>query len=163
MRARTNFRALLLPFCSRCSSVGRSSAVRSTTYFFLAIVSSSRGRLLCSLITSRSSPHNPSDRVLAYVFGRREDQAFLKLKALLEHFGIRRFYTDGWGTYRRHLDLHRHVVGKRRTQQLERRHPTLRTRIKRLVRKTICFSRSVQMHEIVIGLFINRLEFGVQI
>jgi len=38
--------------------------VRSTTYFFLAIVSSSRGRLLCSLITSRSAPHNPSDRVL---------------------------------------------------------------------------------------------------
>jgi len=32
-----------------------------------------------------------------------------------------------------------------------------------LVRKTICFSRSVQMHEIVIGLFINRFEFGVQI
>ena len=57
---------------------------------------------------------------------------------------------------------HQHVVGKRRTQQLERKHLTLRTRIKRLVRKTICFSRSVQMHDIVIGLFINRFEFGVQ-
>ena len=102
-------------------------------------------------------------RILAYVFGRREDQAFLKLKALVEQFGIRRFYTDGWGTYRRYLDPHRQVVGKRRTQQLERKHLTLRTQIKRLVRKTICFSRSVQMHEIVIGLFINRFEFGVQI
>ena len=102
-------------------------------------------------------------RILAYVVGRREDQAFLKLKALLEQFGIRRFSTDGWGTYRRHLDPHRPVVGKRRTQQLERKHLTLRTRIKRLVRKTICFSRSVQRHEIVIGLFINRFEFGVQI
>ena len=64
-------------------------------------------------------------RILAYVFGRREDQAFLKLKALLEQFGIRRFYTDGWGTYRRYLDPHRQVVGKRRTQQLERKHLTL--------------------------------------
>jgi IS1 family transposase len=54
-------------------------------------------------------------------------------------------------------------VGKRRTQQLERKHLTLRTRIKRLVRKTICFSKSIQMHEIVIGLFINRCEFGVQV
>jgi len=35
--------------------------------------------------------------------------------------------------------------------------------IKRLVRKTICFSQSIQMHEIVIGLFINRFEFGVQV
>ena len=82
-------------------------------------------------------------RILAYVFGRREDQALLQLKALLEPFGIRRFYTDGWGAYHRHLAPHQHVVGKRRTQQLERKHLTLRTRIKRLVRKTICFSRSV--------------------
>jgi insertion element IS1 protein InsB len=102
-------------------------------------------------------------RILAYVFGRREDQALLQLKALLVPFGIRRFYTDGWGAYRRHLDLHRHVVGKRWTQQLERKHLTLRTRIKRLVRKTICFSRSVLMHDIVIGLFINRFEFGVDV
>jgi insertion element IS1 protein InsB len=69
--------------------------------------------------------------VLAYVFGRREDRALLKLKALLAPFGIRRFYTDSWGAYRRHLDPHRHVVGKRRTQQLERKHLTLRTRTKR--------------------------------
>ena len=102
-------------------------------------------------------------RILAYVFGRREDQALLHLKALLAPFGIRRFYTDGWGAYRRHLDPRRHVVGKRRTQQLERKHLTLRTRIKRLVRKTICFSKSVQMHEIVIGLFLNRFEFGVNV
>jgi insertion element IS1 protein InsB len=100
-------------------------------------------------------------RVLAYVFGRREDQAFLQLKALLNPLGIRRFYTDGWGAYRRHLDPAQHVVGKRATQQLERKHLTLRTRIKRLVRKTICFSRSVEMHELLIGLFINRFEFGL--
>jgi insertion element IS1 protein InsB len=102
-------------------------------------------------------------RILAYVFGRREDQALLQRKAVIAPFGIRRFYTDGWGAYRRHLDPHRHVVGKRRTQQLERKHLVLRTRIKRLVRKTICFSKSVQMHELVIGLFFNRFAFGVNV
>ena len=102
-------------------------------------------------------------RILAYVFGRREDHALLQLKALLEPFGIRRYYTDGWGAYHRHLAPRQHVVGKRRTQQLERKHLTLRIRIKRLVRKTICFSRSVKMHDIVIGLFINRFEFGLTI
>jgi len=102
-------------------------------------------------------------RIVAYTFGRRADRALLKLKALLAPFGIRRFYTDGWGAYRRHLDQRLHVVGKRRTQQLERKHLTLRTRIKRLVRKTICFSRSIQLHETVIGLFINRFEFGLRI
>ena len=102
-------------------------------------------------------------RVVAYVFGRREDQVLLALKALLTPLGIRRFYTDGWGAYHRHLDPKLHVVGKRRTQQLERKHLPLRTRSKRLVRKTICFSRSAQMHDLIIGLFINRFEFGLPI
>jgi insertion element IS1 protein InsB len=102
-------------------------------------------------------------QVLAYVFGRREDQALLAMKALLEPLGIRRFYTDGWGAYHRHLDPSQHVVSKHATQQLERTHLTLRTRIKRLVRKTICFSRSIEMHELVIGLLINRFEFGLAV
>jgi insertion element IS1 protein InsB len=98
--------------------------------------------------------------VLAYVFGRRKDEVFLKLKALLEPFGLTRYYTDHWGAYTRHLEPDVHSPGKRNTQNIERKHLTLRTRIKRLVRKTICFSKSVQMHDIVIGLFVNRYAFG---
>jgi len=75
--------------------------------------------------------------VLAYVFGRRKDDVFLKLKALLEPFGLPRFYTDHWGAYTRHLDPEVHSPGKRNTQKIERKPLTLRTRIKRLVRKTI--------------------------
>jgi len=52
---------------------------------------------------------------------------------------------------------------KRNTQQIERKHLTLRTRMKRLARKTICFSKSIQMHDIVIGLFVNRYEFGLSV
>ena len=98
--------------------------------------------------------------VLAYVFGRRKDEVFLQLKALLEPFGLTRFYTDHWGAYTRHLDPEVHTPGKRNTQKIERKHLTLRTRIKRLVRKTICFSKTIQMHDIVIGLFVNRYAFG---
>jgi len=83
-----------------------------------------------------------SGHVLAYVLGRRKDEVFLKLKALLEPFGITQYYTDYWGAYTRHLDADAHQPGKRNTQQIERKHLTLRTRIKRLVRKTICWPRS---------------------
>jgi insertion element IS1 protein InsB len=100
-------------------------------------------------------------KVLAYVFGRRKDAVFLQRKALLEPFGLTRFYTDHWGAYARHLDADVHSPGKRHTQKIERKHLTLRTRIKRLVRKTICFSKSIQMHDIVLGLFVNRYAFGV--
>ena len=102
-----------------------------------------------------------SGKVLAYVFGDHKDTVFLQLKALLEPFGITRFYTDDWGAYERHLSAEEHVIGKQNTQKIERKHLTLRTRIKRLVRKTIGFSKLKKMHDIVIGLFINRYEFGV--
>jgi insertion element IS1 protein InsB len=45
--------------------------------------------------------------------------------------------------------------------RIERKHLTFCTRIKRSVRKTICFPKSSPMHEIAIGLFINRFEFGL--
>ena len=102
-----------------------------------------------------------SRKVLAYVFGRRQDEAFLKLQALLEPFGITRYDTDYWGAYTRHIAPEAHQPGQRNTQKIERKPLTLRARIKRLARKTICFSKSVQMHDIVIGLFVNRYEFGV--
>lgn len=101
-----------------------------------------------------------SGEVLAYVLDAHGDEAFVKLKSLLEPFGIIQFYTDGWGAYERHLNPAEHTVGKRNTQRIERKHLTFRTRIKRLARKTICFSKSIVMHDVVIGLFINRFEFG---
>jgi insertion element IS1 protein InsB len=100
-------------------------------------------------------------KVLAYVFGRRKDDVFLKLKELLEPFGITKYYTDGWGAYERHIDADKHRVGKDNTQKIESKHINLRTRIKRLVRRTICFSKTERMHDLVIGLFINRYEFGL--
>ena len=104
-----------------------------------------------------------SGAVLAYVFGRRKDEVFLQLKELWEPFGITRYHRDHWGAYRRHLDAAEHHPGKRHTQHIERKHLTLRTRIKRLVRKTICFSKSIKMHDMVIGLYGNRYARGLPV
>lgn len=107
--------------------------------------------------------------MLAYVFGKRKDEVFKKLKELLESFGIGRYYlcplgyTDGWGAYERHLDTNKHEVGKRNTQKIERKNLNFRTWIKRLARKTICFSKRELMHDTVIGLLINKVEFGLDI
>ena len=101
-----------------------------------------------------------SGHVFASVFGRRQETVCLQRQALLEPFGITRYYTDGWGAYERHIDAAQHRVGKDNTQKIESKHINLRTRIKRLVRRTICFSKTDHMHDLVIGLFINRYEFG---
>ena len=99
-------------------------------------------------------------QMLAYVLAPHQEKALVELKQLLAPFGLTHFYTDGWGAYLRLLDHPYHTVGKANTQKIERKHLTLRTRIKRLARKTICFSKSELMHDTVIGLFINRHEFG---
>ena len=102
-------------------------------------------------------------KVLASVFGRRQDDVFLQLQQLLDPFGITRYFTDGWGAYERHLEAEQHTIGKAHTQKIESKHINLRTRIKRLVRRTICFSKTEHMHDLVIGLFINRYEFGISV
>ena len=98
--------------------------------------------------------------VLAYVFGKRTDEVFKQLKTLLEPFGITRYYTDDWGAYGRHLETDKHQVGKCNTQKIERKNLNFRTWIKRLTRKTICFSKQELMHDTIIGLLINKVEFG---
>jgi insertion element IS1 protein InsB len=87
----------------------------------------------------------------------------VQLQALLEPFGITRYHTDHWGAYTRQLVPEVHHPGKRRTPQIERKPLTLRARITRWVRKTICFSQSLELHDIVPGLFVNRDEYGLPV
>ncbi len=96
-------------------------------------------------------------RILAFVLGKRTDDVCRALMEKLSVFNISRFYTDDWDSYSRLIPGDKHVIGKRYTQRIENKNLLLRTRIKRLTRKTICFSKSEQMHDTVIGLFINSI------
>jgi len=93
--------------------------------------------------------------VLAYTFGPRTDETCRELLGLLTPFHIGMITSDDWGSYGREVPKEKHLTGKIFTQRIERNNLALRTRIKRLARKTICFSRSVELHEKVIGAFIE--------
>ena len=97
---------------------------------------------------------------LAYTFGTREHKYLDELLKLLKPFNIGTAYTDGNYAYRDRLIDIKHITGKRNTQGIERHHLTLRTRIKRLCRKSICFSKCKKIHTAVIGSFINIHFFG---
>ncbi len=97
--------------------------------------------------------------VLAFTFGRRTNECCQRLMKLLKPFSIRFFKTDDWKSYRASIESGVHKVGKRFTQKIERFFLTLRTHIKRLTRKSICFSKSELMHDTVIGLYINENFF----
>ena len=97
---------------------------------------------------------------LAYTFGTREHKYLDELLALLKPFNIGTVYSDDNYAYHDRIAAENLVTGKRNTQQIERNHLTLRTRVKRLCRKTICFSKDKNIHKAVIGTFINTFFFG---
>jgi insertion element IS1 protein InsB len=103
--------------------------------------------------------------VVAFLFGRRTNEGFGRLLTLLAQSGIvvSRWFTDYWWAYHDLLPTSIHQAGKDQTQSIARKHLDLRTRIKRLARQTICFSKSVLMHDTVIGLLINHLFFKLNV
>jgi insertion element IS1 protein InsB len=99
--------------------------------------------------------------VFASVLGTHQDEVFLQVNTLLAPLGIDQFYPDGADVYNRHRHPAQQTVGPIQRQKRARKHLTCRTRLQRVGRKTICFSNSVQLHDIVIGLFVNRDAFGM--
>ncbi|WP_252353686.1 IS1 family transposase [Aeromonas jandaei] len=75
-------------------------------------------------------------------------------------FSVPDITSDDWGSFAREVPSEIYLTGKIFTQHIERNNLTLRTRFKRLARKTISFSRSVELHEKVIGTFIERFPFN---
>jgi IS1 family transposase len=104
--------------------------------------------------------NHDNHELIAYVCGPRTDETFLKLKGLSQGINTGKYYTDNWGAYNRNLDTECHIVGKCYTQAIERQNLDFRTRVKRLTRKTICFSKNEKTHDAVIGLFINECKFS---
>ena len=97
-------------------------------------------------------------KVIAHVFGRRTKKTLRKL-ILISSYKFKFYCTDNWKPYGAELPAQSHAVSKKLTQSIERTNLTLRTRLKRLVRKTICFSRSEELHDKVIGEFISRMWY----
>ena len=62
-----------------------------------------------------------SGKVVAYGFGRRQDEVVLQRKALLEPCGITRYDTASWGASTRHSEADAPQQGKRNTQKIARK------------------------------------------
>ena len=97
---------------------------------------------------------------LAFCFGTREHKNLKELLSLLKPFDIDVVYSDDNPAYDAHITDSWLITGKENTQKIERKHLSLRTWCSRLVRKGIRFSKSHQMHRIVVALVINYWFFG---
>ncbi len=78
-----------------------------------------------------------------------------RLMSLLSPFDVVIWMTDGWPLYESRLKGKLHVISKRYTQRIERHNLNLRQHLARLGRKSLSFSKSVELHDKVIGHYLN--------
>lgn len=98
--------------------------------------------------------------ILSWQNGRRTDEALQALLRKVEHLPIFICHTDDWGAYERCFPAsYKQLVGKDNTWKIERKNLNFRTHLKRLSRKTICFSKNELIHDNLIGMYINRYYF----
>ena len=98
--------------------------------------------------------------VIAWQNGDRSDASLSKLLAKVVHIPIRICHTDDWGAYKRMFpDEFLHIIGKDNTWKIERKNLNFRTHLKRLNRRTICFSKNEKIHDNVIGMYIEKYYF----
>lgn len=88
---------------------------------------------------------------MAHVFGERTLATLERLLSLLSAFEVVVWMTDGWPLYESRLKGKLHVISKRYTQRIERHNLNLRQHLARLGRKSLSFSKSVELHDKVIG------------
>ena len=94
-------------------------------------------------------------RVLAHVLGPRNAVTLKRLLVLLSRFNIAYYMTDAWPVYGTLLPSDSHVISKKYTQRIERHNLNLRIHLKRLARRTVCFSKSEEMHDKIIGWYLT--------
>jgi insertion element IS1 protein InsB len=66
---------------------------------------------------------------------------------------------DDWGSYSKYIPPDKHRIGKGRTWKIERKNLNFRTHLKRLNRKTVCFSKNEQIHDNVIDMYIEKYYY----
>jgi insertion element IS1 protein InsB len=97
--------------------------------------------------------------ILAWHNSKRRDRDFPELWKMLAQFPIKRYHTDNWSSYSKYIPPEMHRTGKDKIWKIERKNLNFRAHLKRLNRKTICFSKNEQIHDNLIGMYIQTFYY----
>jgi len=95
-----------------------------------------------------------SRQVLNFIIGRRTNQTLRKVTESLHLSNAKNVFTDRLQNYKSLIEKKIHKVIRYGTNHLERFHLTLRTHLKRLNRRTICFSKSLAILTAVLKIYL---------
>ena len=93
-------------------------------------------------------------RIGAFVNGRRTNENCRQLLEKYKCSQIKEFASDDWLSYQKVIPAQIHHIGKDKTQRIERVNLNFRTHLKRLQRRGIAFSKSDEIHDAVIKLYV---------
>ena len=99
-------------------------------------------------------------RHAGFACGKRTKKTLGGLTGRLLASGPKKIYTDGLPIYKYLIPKKLHTVFARCTNRIERLNLTLRTHIKRLNRKTLCFTRSRVMLDADLKLFFRARDLS---
>lgn len=92
-------------------------------------------------------------QVLDISVGRRTKTNLRKVTETLILSEAKTIYTDGLDIYQKLIPESIHKIHRRCTNHIERQNLTLRTHLKRLNRRTICYSKSIAMLSAVVKIY----------
>lgn len=92
-------------------------------------------------------------RVLSLTVGTRSKVNLRKVIDPLLEAGVQTINTDKYSGYKGVIPKTKHTTFKRKNNGIERQNLNLRTHLKRLNRRTICFSKSTLMLEAVLKIY----------
>jgi insertion element IS1 protein InsB len=97
--------------------------------------------------------------IVSWHNGKRTTEDLKILLSQMKNLPIKRYFTDHLDAYANLLPSFQHIPGKDQTWQIERKNLNFRTHLKRLNRRTICYSKNEEIHDNVIGMYIERFYY----
>jgi len=95
-----------------------------------------------------------SKQIISFVVGRRTKENVSIVVSVIQKLQPKAIYSDRLNIYASLICKEIHKIYPRCINYIERKNLTLRTLLKRLTRKTICFTRAVEMLKNVVFLWI---------
>ncbi|MDO5986294.1 IS1 family transposase [Flavivirga amylovorans] len=99
--------------------------------------------------------------IVALYIGKRKAKHIANVVNRILLLNPKRIYSDHFSSYKKLIPKNIHRAGKSLTNHIERLHLNLRTHLKCLSRKTICFTKSLKTLEAIVRLYFwgNTINF----
>jgi IS1 family transposase len=106
--------------------------------------------------------HRESGEIVAYVWGKRDIKTAQKLRRRIKRLGIsyEQIAMDNWDSFLSVFAEDQHEVGKKHTVGIEGNNCRMRHRIRRVFRRTCCFSKKLRNHRKAFAMAFFYINYG---